>query len=159
MLGEMEISSVATPSMEFARKKRRSLKKAFFSHFREMFKEPQVRRPDMATELFKSIDSTDREVLEGPFSEEEVTIALAKLGGDKAPGPKVFSLAFWKSCSPTMGREVMQLFKEFHLQNSMTRSLNATFLVLLPKKGGARDMKDFRPINLLGSLYKLLQKS
>ena len=32
----------------------------------EMFKEPQVRRPDMATELFKSIDSTDRG-LRGPF--------------------------------------------------------------------------------------------
>ena len=52
----------------------------------------------------------------------------------------------------------MQSFEEFHVQNSMTCSLNATFLVFIPKKRGASDMKDFRPINLLGSLYKLLAK-
>ena len=50
----------------------------------------------MATELFKSIDSMDREILEGPFPEKEVTSALANLGGDKPPGPNGFSLAFWK---------------------------------------------------------------
>ena len=68
------------------------------------------------------------------------------------------SLAFWKSCWPIVGREVMQLFEEFHMQNSLTHSLNATFLVFIPKKGGAGDVKDFRPISLLGSLYKLLAK-
>ena len=46
----------------------------------------------MATELFKSIDSMDREILEGPFPEKEVTSALANLGGDKPPWAKwVFS--------------------------------------------------------------------
>ena len=73
--------------------KEEELKEGIFSHFSEMFKEPKVGRPDIATELFKSIDSMDREVLEGPFSEEEVTSALADLGGDKAPWK--FSLARW----------------------------------------------------------------
>ena len=36
------------------------------------------------------------------------------------------------------------------------KSLNATFLVLVPKKGDAEDLKDFRPISLVSSLYKLL---
>ena len=35
---------------------------------------------------------------------------------------------------------------------------NKTFLVLIPKKKGARDIQDFRPINLVGSLYKILAK-
>ena len=30
--------------------------------------------------------------------------------------------------------------------------------MLLPKKGGAEDLEDFRPISLLGGLYKLLAK-
>lgn len=40
----------------------------------------------------------------------------------------------------------------------MVKNLNATFLVLIPKKGGVEDLKDFRPISLVGELYKLLAK-
>ena len=38
------------------------------------------------------------------------------------------------------------------------RSLNSTFLVLIPKYKGVEDLKDFRPISLVESLYKLLTK-
>ena len=48
------------------------------------------------------------------------------------------------------------MFKEFHKQNAFLKSLNNTFLVLLPKKGGTKELGDFRPISLLGGLYKLL---
>ncbi|RVW70002.1 hypothetical protein CK203_065773 [Vitis vinifera] len=47
--------------------------------------------------------------------------------------------------------EVMKLFKEFFEYESFAKSLNTTFLVLIPKKGGADDLGDFRPISLLGS--------
>ena len=36
--------------------------------------------------------------------------------------------------------------------------MNTTFLVLIPKKGGAKDLGDFLPIGILGGLYKLLAK-
>ena len=43
----------------------------------------------------------------------------------------------------------MRFFMEFHEQGSFVRSLNATFLVLISKKGGSEDLKDFRPIILV----------
>ena len=36
--------------------------------------------------------------------------------------------------------------------------MNATFLVLVPKKEGVDDLKDFRLISLVRGLYKLLAK-
>ena len=36
--------------------------------------------------------------------------------------------------------------------------MNFTFLVLIPKKEDAMDIKDFRPISLVGGLYKILAK-
>ena len=42
--------------------------------------------------------------------------------------------------------------------NLFERSLKATFLVLVPMKGGAKDLKNFRPISLARGLYKLLAK-
>ncbi|RVW60908.1 Endonuclease MutS2 [Vitis vinifera] len=50
------------------------------------------------------------------------------------------------------------MFKDFYDHSSFLKSLNNTFLVLIPKKSGAEDLRDFRPISLLGGLYKLLSK-
>ena len=52
----------------------------------------------------------------------------------------------------------MNFFRQFHETGSFVKSLNATFLVLIPRKGGVEDLKDFRPISLVGGLYKWLAK-
>ena len=52
----------------------------------------------------------------------------------------------------------MAFFADFHSQCIFEKSLNATFLCLIPKKIKAVNIKDFRPISLVGSLYKLLSK-
>ena len=54
--------------------------------------------------------------------------------------------------------EVMEFFGEFYNLGYFQRSSNVMFLVLVPKKREAKDPKDFRPISLVGSLYKLLAK-
>ena len=52
----------------------------------------------------------------------------------------------------------MAFFKDFHSQCVFEKSLNATFLCLIPKKTNAVNIKDFCPISLVGGLYKLLAK-
>ena len=52
----------------------------------------------------------------------------------------------------------MAFFDEFFRLSTFQRSLNSTFLILITKKRGAEELKDFRPISLVGSLYKLLAK-
>ena len=52
----------------------------------------------------------------------------------------------------------MGFFKDFFERGKFVRCLNTTFLVLVPKKGEADDLCDYRPINLVGGLYKLLTK-
>ena len=52
----------------------------------------------------------------------------------------------------------MGFCKDFIEHNKFVRNLNSTFLVLIPKKENAVDIKDFRPISLVGGLYKVLAK-
>ena len=73
---------------------------------------------------------------------------------DKALGPDGFTLVFWQFVKA----KIMELFRDFFVFETFTRSLNTTFLVPIPKKGDAEDLKDFRPISMLGSLYKILAK-
>ena len=57
-----------------------------------------------------------------------------------------------------MKEEVLGFFREFHDQCRFVKNLNATFLVLIPKKQTVEDFKDLRPISLVGGLYKILTK-
>ena len=52
----------------------------------------------------------------------------------------------------------MDVFDYFHRHSVFERSMNASFLTLIPKKCNAVNIKDFHPISLVGSVYKLLSK-
>ena len=52
----------------------------------------------------------------------------------------------------------MVVFRDLFMTSKFVKSLNSTFLVMVPKKEGVDDFKDFRPISLVGSLYKLIAK-
>ncbi|CAL5390518.1 unnamed protein product [Camellia sinensis] len=115
-------------------------------------------RPRMAGVQFDMISVADREALERLVTEDEVLGALRMMGGDKAPGPDGFTMAFFKHCWCVVRTDVMATLEAFFMSGHFKRSLNATFLALISKKGGAEDIRDFRPISLLGSVYKFLAK-
>ena len=98
------------------------------------------------------------ENLEIPFSKTEVHSALMEMNEDKAPGPDDFTVAFWQRCWDFAKEEILDMFKEFHEHSSFLKSLNNDFLILIPNKSGVEDLGDFRPISLLGGLYKLMAK-
>ena len=53
-----------------------------------------------------------------------------------------------------MKDDVIRFFREFYEHCNFVKSPNATFLVLIPKKMGPKDLRDFRLISLMGGLYK-----
>lgn len=44
------------------------------------------------------------------------------------------------------------------MNGQIVRELGASFVVAIPKKKGGLSIKDFRPISLIRSLYKILAK-
>ena len=57
-----------------------------------------------------------------------------------------------------MEKDVLAIFEEFFHHCKFEKSLNATFIALIPKKNNASNISDFRPISLVGSVYKILTK-
>ena len=107
---------------------------------------------------FATLNLEEARRLEVPFREEEVLKALNDMNGDKALGPDGFTIAFWQASWNFVKEDVMNMFRDFYNNGTFAKSLNSTFIVLIPKKGGAEDLKDFRPTNLVESIYKLLAK-
>ena len=120
--------------------------------------DPRGWHPCLSGSNFKELGRDEADILEVPFTVEEVYAALSDLNGDKASGLEGFPIAFWLFSWDFVKEEVMGLFKDFFDQNKFVRNLNSTFLVLIPKKENVVDIKDYRRISLVGGLYKVLVK-
>jgi len=75
-----------------------------------------------------------------------------------ASGPDGCTMAFFKKCWDILKIDIMAFFAEFHAWGKFEKSFNATFVSMIPKKTGAMDVRDFRPISLVGGLYKIISK-
>ena len=128
------------------------MREGIVNAYQQMLSEESGWQADIGGLSLDQISHQEAENLETPFSEAEVHSALMEMNEDKAPGPDGFTVAFWQSCWGFVKEEILAMFKEFHEQNTFLKSLNNTFLVLIPKKGGAEDIGDFRPISLLGGV-------
>lgn len=84
--------------------------------------------------------------------------SLDSMEDDKAPGPDGFPAKFFKTYWD-VGKEVMEVFEAFYSKNQWCRSLSANFITLIVKRKDVSEVKDYRPISLVGCLYKLLAKT
>ena len=80
------------------------------------------------------------------FSKEEVWKTIINLSREKTPDPYGFNIAFFQHFCSTLKGEVMGLFSEFHSKGVFEKSLNATFISLIPKVARTNDISKFRPI-------------
>lgn len=67
-------------------------------------------------------------------------------------------MTFFQKCWDILKYNIMAVFAEFHSRGKFEKGFNANFVSLIPKKTGAMDVKDFRPISLIGGIYKIISK-
>ncbi|RVW48469.1 putative ribonuclease H protein [Vitis vinifera] len=111
--------------------------------FQQLLSEDMGWKADIGRLQFDHISQQEAENLEVPFTEAEIHTALMEMNRDKAPGPDGFTVAFWKNAWDFTKEEIMDMFKEFHEHSSFLKSLNNTFLVLIPKKMVGVDVELF----------------
>ncbi|XP_075092306.1 uncharacterized protein LOC107821421 [Nicotiana tabacum] len=126
--------------------------------YKELYTEPEQWRPTVNFENTTSISESERESLQSNFEEQEVLSSLKMCASDKAPGPDGYTMGFFRKCWDILKEDIMAAFNNFHSQEMFEKSFNATYIALIPKKTGAKELRDFRPISLIGSFYKLLSK-
>lgn len=65
------------------------------------------------------------------------------MNGDKARGLDGFSMAFFQVCLSITKEDILKVFHYFHEHNTFEKSINATFIALIPKKHGALEINEF----------------
>ena len=104
------------------------------------------------------MSDSERVSCEGDLTKDELFVALGSLQTGKSPGsdglPTEFYKAFWQDLSDVL---VLVLNERFHI-GILTDSQREGLLRLLYKKDDRRLVKNWRPISLLNTNYKLAAK-
>ncbi|OMO53991.1 reverse transcriptase [Corchorus capsularis] len=136
----------------------KEMKKAVADRFESFYNSSTTLELDDLDCDFKKLNLDQVDFLESPFTEKEVWEAIDSCDGNKSPGPDGFNLNFFKSYWRAVKEEVMIFMEDFHRTGSFDRRINSSFITLIPKCSGASSLKDYRPICLVGSIYKILAK-
>lgn len=133
------------------------IKEEIINFYHNLYVETEKWRPQFNARTSTMANEMDNIMLQDQLSEKEIKKCVMARTGDKAPGPDGSTMAFFIACWDVVSKDVAAI-QNFHNQSFFEKSFNATFIALIPKKIGAKELMDFRPISLIGSIYKILSK-
>nr|GEZ03745.1 hypothetical protein [Tanacetum cinerariifolium] len=111
----------------------------FFHHFSSRFDKPDARRAHIEMRYPKTLTCDQQVELESDMSNEEIKRAVWDCGIDKSPRPDGFTLVSI-------------------VDSGILLKMMCTALLSISSLTDANTVKDFRPISLIGSLYKIVAK-
>lgn len=117
------------------------IKKEIVSFYQKLYKETEQRRPTFNIQEAESIHMEEKEQLQRQFEEAKVLEVIKMCATDKAPGPDGFPMSFYQNFWELIKEDVMNTIRHFHEYQVFEKSLNATYVALIPKKTGCRTQR------------------
>jgi hypothetical protein len=134
------------------------IKTAVSNYFENHVASYPRRRPKLGGVVFPSISGEENLELTSPFTLEEIEEVVKSSDGNKSPGPDGFNFSFLKKFWELLKGDIRIMFDQFHGNSCLPKSFLSYFVTLIPKVSSPVSLSEFRPISLLGCLYKLIAK-
>ncbi|GJT75163.1 RNA-directed DNA polymerase, eukaryota, reverse transcriptase zinc-binding domain protein [Tanacetum coccineum] len=134
------------------------VKNEFLSHFSNRFDLPESPRIQLDMDFPNVLSPEQQADLECNVSRDEVKRAVWDCGVDKSPGPDGFTFGFYRRYWSLIENDVVAAVCHFFQHGDFPKGGNPCFISLIPKVHDANMVKDFRPITLIRSVYKIISK-
>ena len=109
-------------------------------------------------EVNEKVTALENELLEAPFTENEVREAVFSSYAEGAPGPDGFSFLFYQVFWDLIKVDLMNLIRVFEQGDLNLDRLNYAMITLIPKEPEAKVLKKFSPISLINCSFKNFSK-
>jgi len=132
-------------------------------HFAELFTLQPLAEPDERPRFIENIpkrlSDEDASELTSPISTNEVKAVITSLKKNKSPGVDGIPNEFYQVFNDVLADDLAEVFNNMIGSGRMTASQRTSLVSLIPKDGGDKTrIRDWRPISLLCSDYKILAR-
>ncbi|GJZ68542.1 RNA-directed DNA polymerase, eukaryota, partial [Tanacetum coccineum] len=134
------------------------VKNEFLNHFANRFTTPVSNSITFDYQFPKRLSSDQIDDLERIVSYDDIKSAVWDCGTNKSPSPDGFTFEFYRKYWNIIDHDIVTAVTTFFSTCLFPHGCNSSFIALIPKSQEAKIVKDFRPISLIGSLYKIITK-
>ncbi|GJV39590.1 RNA-directed DNA polymerase, eukaryota, partial [Tanacetum coccineum] len=134
------------------------VKEEFRNHFASRFNDPGPRSGFINHVFPNQLNADQVSELEKPISKEEIRLAVWGCGENKSPGPDGFTFEFFRKFWDVVGMDFCIAVEWFFEHAYFPVGCNSSFIALIPKALEPKVVGDYRPISLIGSIYKVVTK-
>ena len=128
-------------------------------YYTQLFTSSNPQHLDRVLEGVKVVVTEEmNEKLVKPYTAEEVDVALKDMAPLKAPGPDGMPPLFFQTYWPDIGMDITQAVLSSLNSGSILKSINHTFIALIPKVKNPEKVTEYRPISLCNVIYKIISK-
>jgi len=117
-----------------------------FSHFATHFKGYNIERHGLDNLHFHSLTTLEGADSTKPFTVDEVKVLGWDYDSFKSRGLDDINFGFIKEFWANMKDDIIRFITDFHRNGRLTKSINCTFIVLIPKNNSPWWLNDFQPI-------------
>nr|GEV16750.1 RNA-directed DNA polymerase, eukaryota [Tanacetum cinerariifolium] len=135
-----------------------AVKDAFKDHFAERFKQPVNGRLKLNISFNNRLSTGQVADLDRGVSGDEIRSGVWNCGENKSPGPDGYTFEIFRRYWRLVGPDFCFAVECFFDNGSFPIGSNSSFIALIPKIMDAKFVTDFRPISLIGYVYKVITK-
>lgn len=115
--------------------------------------------PRLEQSLRCTVEEYARDQTNGPITVQEIETSIKAMNVNKAPGADGIGNSFYKAFLSEVAPILAKVYEDIFRRKRLPPSMSQACVILLPKKSsGVPSVKDFRPISLLCSDYKILAR-
>jgi len=107
---------------------------------------------------FKILSLETSASLIADFTEEEIKETAWQCDGSKSLGPNGFNFNLIRDNWHVLKQDIIEVVKSFKESGCILKGCNASFITLIPKVTDPSSLDQYRPISLVGTLYKIITK-
>ena len=132
--------------------------KTFYTHLYSLETTIPQAQKSMLGKIDRTLTREQALECEGLFSEQELKTSINDLHSDKSPGPDGLSLEIFRICFEELKVAFLDMIIEVRYQETLSDSQKQASIVTLPKQGDLTLLKNWRPLSMLNTDYKILTK-
>jgi hypothetical protein len=130
--------------------------------YKTLFGKEQRENISLEEDFWDEVDKItveENELLEAPFSEEEIKKAINDSYASGAPSPDSFLFLFYQRFWHVTKVDFMAMVRGFERGKINIARINYVTIILIPKEDKAMSLKKFKPISLINCSFKIFSNA